>query len=341
MGTRSAFAPSVARRCLLAAATAATVLTPVLAAGSARATGTVLEAPSGWFLQLSSLAPSYSPTAVVGWVRAACSAAPGRATLVLQDVADDSGQLATRYLDPIAAYLPGGAHHCIAHLYVGTLEPAWSGAGSLYVQGISNATFRRTFIAQSAAIARQFVHRYPYLRFGWYVTMEANLNELYYPAIRSAYAALLDQLQATLASVRQVSGYLWSPAFWYPYSSYHSNVLGMTGLTHQLALLFSALRAETRIPSIDLQDFVAASACQPVGNRMTAQDAASWVRYLASVPGAPPVTLNVEWYQLNCTNGGVSPPDPAALAQRLAVYTAARTPLGPAFELRYWALQHT
>ncbi len=294
--------------------------------------------PPGWLLQVSSLAPAHPPAEVAGWVRSACAATPGKhPTLVLQDVTDPAGDLATGYLDALAPYLPGGRHACVGRLFVGTVEPHWTGSGSPYVDAVADPAFRAKYVAASGLAARRFATRYPGLRFDWYITYESNLNDMYYSSVRSSYADLLTRLTAALSAIRPGRTFMWSPAFWYPYSVYRVNGAGMAQLQHALASLFTTLTAHRVKVAIDLQDFVSGSACQPESNRMTARDAASWVRYLSAVPGAPPVVLNVEQYVTDCATGAMAPAPSAELARRLTVYRSEGIPLGPAFELRYWA----
>jgi hypothetical protein len=314
----------------LGSASATTAKAPV------RATSTIgTTAPSGWFLQLSTVGPNYPISAVTRWLGTACKLpVSSRPSLVLQDIVDSDGQLATADLDAIAPYLPGGGLHCVSALYVGTTQPAPTDLGSPYTNGVESPAYRADYVATSRSLAAQFVGRYPSLKFNWYLSYEANLNDQYYPDVESAYSSLLTQAETALSQVR-ATGFLWSPAFWYPWSSYEQNAAGMAGLTQGLGALFSALRQTGRRLVIDLQDYVAGSACQPSWNRMTPSDAVGWVRYLASVPAAPAVELNIEQYQTDCTTGGMTSADPAELAARTATYVDAQIPLGPAFELRY------
>ncbi len=335
MGQR---ASALRRRLAFAARLAVVAVTALPTASETAAATQPATEPPGWFLQVSSLAPAHSPGDVVEWVRAACAAArTRRPVLVLQDITDDDQALATAYLDAIAPYLPGGQRACVGHLYVGTLEPQPTGAASPYAGAVGDAAFRADYVSASRAAAQRFVQRYPQLRFDWYVAYEANLNGLYFSTVRSSYQDLFRRLKVALDSVRGGRSYLWSPAFWYPYSEYRTNVAGMAELGRQLGLLFAGMSADGQRTTIDLQDFVAGSSCQPPANRTTPTDAAAWVRYLSSIPGAPPVALNVEQYQIDCATGRMSPAEPAELAARMAVYAETDTPLGPAFELRYRA----
>jgi hypothetical protein len=294
-------------------------------------------AGSGWFLQVSSLAPDYPVSTVVGWIGAACALPPAqRPALVLQDVVGPDGQLAVPYLDALAPYLPGGRLHCISRVYVGTEQPQWTGAGSPYWEGIECSLYRYSYVSETESIAAAFAARYPYLQFDWYIPYEANLNYLFYPQIESGYASLLRGEEAALNGVRAGRAFLWSPAFWYPWSSYSGNAAGMAGLTQNLSGLFAALAATGHPFEIDLQDFVAGSSCQPPSNRMTPSDAVGWIRYLAAVPRAPRVEMNVEQYQIaDCATGGLVPGDFSELAARRATYLAAGVSLGPSFEIRY------
>lgn len=328
--------PTRLRHLLTGALAAPAVLLATVAMPSAAAAApTGGAAPHGWFLQVSSLAPTYSVPTVTEWVAAACQLPVAqRPALVLQDVAGADGALATPYLDAIAPYLPGGRYGCISKLYVGTYQPTWTGAGSLYVDAVQDPNFRTTYLSTSKSLAGQFARRYPGLKYDWYLSYEADLNEFYYSDVASAYASLFKQEESALALVHN-GGFLWSPAFWFPYSAYHTNTAGMTGLAQQLNSFFGTLRGTGKAQALDLQDFVSGSSCQPPGNQVTPTDAASWLSFVKSLAYAPPTTLNVELYQMDCSTGGMTAADPSDISARMATYSQWGVPLGPAFELRY------
>jgi hypothetical protein len=289
------------------------------------------------FVQVSSLAPTYSPAAVGSWMGRVCA---GR-DVVLQDVASSDGVLKTAYLDVIAPYLPGGARACFRRAFVGTVDLPWTGAGSKYVEGIESSSFREQNLALSKSVAQAFVARYRQVKINWYLTYEADLNQLYYPSVQQGYVALLSGEMQALAALRPRARFSWSPAFWYPYSVYSTNTAGMTQLRSMLVDLFSRLRAASGgVQLLDLQDFVAGSACQPPGNRMTPSDVVGWTGFLASLQQVPDLEINVEQYAVNCSTGGAGPGDPYEVANREAFYAAHGVKLGPSFEVRYWMPLH-
>ncbi|HET6910934.1 MAG TPA: hypothetical protein VFH54_16505 [Mycobacteriales bacterium] len=293
-------------------------------------------------LQLSTVASAASPTQLRGWLRQICpSGVKPAGRIVLQDIAGTDGALLTSYLDVIEPFLPGASTHpCFGKVYVGTVEPNWTGTGNAYVDGVQDATFVSSYLAQSAQVARAFVARYPQVTTNWYVTYEANLNDLYYPSVESAFQTLLSgeiQARSAILPGREV---MWSPAFWYPYSSYSQNTLGMSGLSTSLTTLFTALRASGGLTIVDLQDYVSGSSCQPVSNRMTSSDAVSWVKFLRGLTNAPQVLINTEQYGIDCATGGITNGTPSEVLARESYYQANGLTLGPAFELRYWIYNH-
>ena len=294
-------------------------------------------------IQLSTLSSAVTPSGLKAWLNTICpSGVSPTGQLVLQDVASDSGTLLTGYLDVLAPYLPGGSRHpCFSRVYVGTLEPVWTGPGNAYVDGVQDAAFVSNYLAQSNAVANAFVARYPQVVTDWYLTYEANLNELYYPQVSSAYVTLLTGELQSRQALRRNRHVMWSPAFWYPYSSYHTNTLGMAGLTTNLTTLFSALKTFGGIETVDLQDYVAGSSCQPVANRVTAADAVGWVGFLNGLGQIPNVAVNAEQYGLDCSTGGITNGNPTEVQSRENYYRSNGLSLGPAFELRYWLHNHT
>lgn len=287
-------------------------------------------------VQISSLAPAYSPATLAGWIDEACGAPGGRRDLVLQDVTATDGTLATAYLDAIEPFL-AGAHPRIDRVFVGTVDLSWSGPGSKYVEGIQDASFRAANLAQTVSLARAFLERYPTVPVDWYLTYEADLNGFYHPSIEAAYRSLFTTEMQALSALRPGATFAWSPAFWYPHSSYRGNVAGMTQLETNLRAFFATLAETTAgIQILNLQDFVAGSRCQPPGNRSTAEDAVGWATFLTDLDLIPEVTINVEQYAIDCATGALRPGDPSEIGARESVYRRHDLTLGPAFELRYW-----
>lgn len=295
-------------------------------------------------IQLSTLSSAVTPTGLKSWLRTICpSGVNPTGQLALQDIATDSGTLLTGYLDVLAPFLPGSSSHpCFSHVYVGTVEPVWTGSGNAYVDGVQDATFVADYLARSNAVASAFVARYPTVANDWYLTYEANLNDLYYPQVEAAYASLLSAELQSRHALRSSGHVMWSPAFWYPYSSYHTNTLGMTGLATSLTTLFASLKTVGHgIDVVNLQDYVAGSSCQPVSNQMTPSDAVSWIGFLRSLGVIPSVFVNTEQYAMDCSTGGITYADPTSVTGREAYYRSSGLTLGPAFELRYWMHNHT
>ena len=294
-------------------------------------------------VQLSTLSQVVTPSQLKSWMQTICpSGVVPSGSLALQDVAADSGTLLTDYLDVLLPYLPGSSTHpCFARVYVGTVEPQWTGTGNAYVEGVQDATFVADYLTRSSAVAAAFVQRYPTVTTDWYITYEANLNELYYTQVSAAYQSLLLAEIKARNALRRNRHVMWSPAFWYPYSSYSQNTLGMTGLRTSLTTMFTALSAVGRgVDVVSLQDYVAGSSCQPAGNRMTPSDAVGWVSFLRGLGVISDVQVNTEQYAMDCATGGIVNGDPTDVRNRESFYLSKGLTLGPAFELRYWLHNH-
>ncbi len=307
---------------------AASGLTLLLAPSAAAAPPT----PPALFIQVASLAPMYSPAQVQTWIKRVC---PGR-EVVLQSVVGPDGRLFQPYLDVIAPYLPGGARACFSRAFVGSVDLAWTGRGTKYVEGVQDPAFVSHHLSVSDAAARAFSARYPKARFGWYLTYEADLNQLYYPQVSAAYRSLLAAEMRSLRAVRP-GAVMWSPTFAYPHAAYSGNTAGMAELRTNLIDLFSTLaRTAGGVQILDLQDFVGGSGCQPAWNRVTPQDAVGWARFLIGLGQIPTVMINVEQFTIDCATGRVRPGDANEIASRTSFYARRGIALGPAFEIRYW-----
>jgi hypothetical protein len=222
------------------------------------------------------------------------------------------------------------------------VDVTWTGTGSKYVEGVQDPTFTARYLRLSTSVAKSFIARYPKLIINWYLTYEANLNELYYPAIENAYATLLHAEMQALSSLRPHATFAWSPAFWYPYAAYRSNLDGMVQLRQMLTKLLATLRTNSPgLGMLDLQDFVAGSSCEPPGNRVTPDDAVNWLQFLKSLTNAARETvINTEQYSFDCGTGGVIAGDAASVTAREAFYATRGVQSGPAFEIRYWMPNH-
>jgi len=261
--------------------------------------------------------------------------------LVIQDIAGTDGVLLTSYLDAIAPYLPGGSQACFAHVYVGTVDLPWTGPGSKYVEGVQNAEFRSRYVSLSRTTATAFVARYPNVTVDWYLSYEANLNDLFYAEIEGAYADMFLGEMKALTALRPTAAFAWSPTFWFPYSAYKTNTAGMTQLSANVRKLFSTLSKGAKgVSMLDLQDYVAGSSCQPTWNRVTPSDAVGWAKFVKSLGVVADVRINVEQFSLDCASGGVRAGNPAEVVARESFYGAQGLTLGPAFEVRYWLRTH-
>jgi len=308
--------------------------------GAGAATTATASPPPAVFLQVSSLA-SFTPATVRQWLQAFCSAAGEPPELVLQDVASAKGMLLTHYVDAIAPMLPGGSDACFSRVYVGTVDLQWHGAGTKYDDGVKDPAFRAKYLRLSLDAARGFRSRYPYVRNDWYLTYEANLNDLYYSRVAASYRSLLTRAIHGLSSLRPGRAMLWSPAFWYPYERYRSNAAGMAGLKAHLVDLFTATqRASGGRMHVALQDFVGGSSCEPPANRTTPRDAVGWIGFLHSLQLLENISLNVEQFTKTCATGAMKPADRSEVLARERYYRDAGVTIGPAFELRYWLRTH-
>ena len=309
-----------------------TIVALALGASGAQPASAASPPQTGLFIQVASLGPTYSPAQVRSWIERTCK---GR-TVVLQGVAGEDGRLFQSYLDVIVPFLPGGARACFSRAFVGTVDTAWTGPGTKYVEGVQDPTFTQRYLSLSKAAATAFVSRYPRARVDWYVTYEADLNQLYYPGVHQAFRSLLTTEMRNLRAVRP-GAVMWSPAFAYPYSAYRGNTAGMSQLRANLVDLFATLSRDAGgLQFLDLQDYVGASSCEPGWNRMTPQDAVGWVGFLSSLEKIPNVQLNVEQYAVDCATGTIHSGDPNELASRTSFYRNRNIVLGPAFEIRYW-----
>jgi hypothetical protein len=300
--------------------------------GSARAAAAT-DPPMGLMVQVSSLSPATSPATLKGWLEDVRrdhhdSAKPAYVnTIVLQDIADGAGALYTRYLDVLAPYLPGGATPIFTRAYVGTVDLAWKGNGSKYIQGIESSTFRAENVKISLAAAKAFYARYPRVAVNWYVTYEANLAGFWDANLAGAYRTYLVQIMNALSSVRANRAFLWSPAFWTMYAD--EPTWAAPGLKANLSKLFSNLPTPL---TLSVQDFVGQS-----GGASTPQSAAAWVAYLKRNWSShlAKVQINVEQFTQSAS-GSIAAGSAAELPRRESYYRSQGIELGAAWEIRYW-----
>lgn len=307
-------------------ASAAPAPTPVPSAA------TVSAPPKGLMIQVSSLSGSTSTATLKRWLEDIRinhnRSMPGFInTVVLQDIADKNGALYTPYLDVIAPYLPGGATPIFTRAYVGTVDLAFTGAGSKYIEGIESAAFRTENINVSRTAATAFKARYPKAVTDWYITYEANLAGFWDARIEGAYLTYMRDLMTMLSGIRGNRTFLWSPAFWTQFADEPSWAL--PDLHANLTDLFTHLPGRL---TLDIQDFVGQS-----GGASSMQSAVSWVRYLKQNWGSylQNVQMNAEQFRQSA-DGSIRTGDPAEVAQRERYYRNQGVGLGPAWEIRYW-----
>lgn len=304
----------------------------VAGAGSSRASVST-DPPMGLIIQVSSLPSTTSPATLKGWLEDIRrdhhdSAKAGYInTVVLQDIADATGTLYTRYLDILAPYLPGGATPIFTQAYIGTVDLPWTGTGSKYINGIESPAFRAQNVALSHVAAKAFQARYPRAITSWYVTYEANLAGFWDTNLVSAYRTYLVQLMHTLSSVRAHRQVLWSPAFWTTYAN--EPTWAAPGLKANLSNLFSSL--PTRL-TLSVQDFVGQS-----GGASSPQSAAAWVAYLKRNCSRylTEVQINVEQFT-ESASGSIAAGSATGLPLRENYYRSQGIELGAAWEIRYW-----
>jgi len=296
------------------------------------AAATAAAPPKGLMIQVSSLSGSTSPATLMRWLEDirmnhSRSQPAYINTVVLQDIADKKGTLYTSYLDVIAPYLPGGATPIFTRAYVGTVDLAWTGAGSKYIEGIESPAFRSENINLSRTAASAFKARYPKAVTDWYITYEANLAGFWDARIEAAYLTYIRDLTTTLSGVRAHRAFLWSPAFWTQFADEPS--WAWPDLHANLTDLFTHL---PRKLTLDIQDFVGQS-----GGASSMQSAVSWVRYLQQSWGryVTKVQMNAEQFTQG-PDGSIRAGDPAEVAARENYYRSQGVELGPAWEIRYW-----
>ncbi len=295
------------------------------------------EPAHGLIIQVSSLAPTVPPTTLRTWLNTIRSyhrdkLKPGYIdTVVLQDIADQNGKLITPYLDVLAPYLPGGATPAFDQAFIGTVDLAWTGSGSKYIEGIEDPAFRSKNVTLSSTAAKAFKARYPRAATNWYIGYEANLSGFWDSAIETSYATYINQLVLALSSVSPGKTYLWSPAFWTPYRN--EPAWALPSLQANLVDLASKIKLPF---TVDVQDFVGQS-----GGASTKEDAATWINYLkanwksASVSWPLTFETNAEQFIQNA-NGAISVGNATEIPTRENYYVQQGIKLGAAWEIRYW-----
>ncbi len=290
------------------------------------------EPAQGLMIQVSTLAPNTSPIALKSWMEDIrrehrTSGQPGYINnVVLQDIADQNGNLLTNYLDVIAPYLPGGATPVFNRVFIGTVDLSWTGSGSKYIEGIESSDFRNKNVIYSAKVAADFKARYPKTALNWYITYEANVAGFWDSNIEQAYSTYLTQIRSTLTNVSANKTFMWSPAFWTPYRN--EPTWALPGLQANLTDLFSKINQ----PFIfNMQDFVAQS-----GGATTKEDAVTWAKYIKLNWPTMPTSVQINTEQFKIINGSMQPADSTEIVQRENYYKSKGIALGPAWEIRYW-----
>jgi hypothetical protein len=297
------------------------------------ATPTLTEPAQGLIIQVSSLAPTVTPTTLKTWLEQIrrdhrTKTRPGYInSVVVQDIADQNGTLLTNYLDVLAPYLPGGATPAFDRAFLGTVDLAWTGGGSKYIEGIESPAFRATNVTLSQTAAKAYKARYPQVKADWYITYEANLAGFWDQNIQQAYLTYINQLIPALSTISAGKAYLWSPSFWTAYKS--QPAWAIPSLQQNLGDLFG----KTTTPlTLDLQDFVGQS-----NGGSTKEDAAVWVNYLKQNYSTKlaKVQINTEQFKQN-SDGSIVVGDAIELPTRESYYAKQGIELGPSWELRYW-----
>jgi hypothetical protein len=127
---------------------------------------------------------------------------------------------------------------------------------------------------------------------------------------------------------------LWSPAFWYPFSIYQTNSVGMAGLKTHLTRLFTGTqRASDHRMKVALQDFVGGSSCEPPSNRTTPRDAVAWIRFLQKMRPLKKDVLKVDQLTQKCATREIIAASPPAIHARERFYRHEGVVLGPSFEI--------
>jgi hypothetical protein len=334
---RAAGNPSAARQGTMptgtTAASASYVTTKAGAPTNAAAPTNAGEPPMGLIIQLSTLQGTTSPATLKRWLEDIRTDHDNRSrpgyinSVVLQDIADQTGSLYIPYLDVIAPYLPGGATPIFERAYIGTVDLPWTGAGSKYIEGIESAAFRTQNIKISVAAASAFQARYPKTTASWYITYEANMAGFWDTHIEGAYGSYISGLMTALAGVAPNRAYLWSPAFWTMYAN--EPAWALPGLKTNLTYLFSHLPTHL---TLDIQDFVGQS-----GGASSKESAAAWVGYLKQgwSPYLTKVQINAEQFQTS-GDGTLQSGDAVGLPMRESYYASKGIELGPAWEIRFW-----
>jgi len=246
------------------------------------------------------------------------------ANLVLQDVADERGNLLTGVLDVVDDYFA-----VFDNVFVGTQYIPWTGRGSRYVEGIADAAFRWRNLRTSRRAWDALLARYPGQTFHGYLGYEANLNGLTDARVKAAYEAYLIQAVRDWHQRRPGTAVMWSPTFWrgYRYSS---------ALRRNLSDLFANVQAADPdgrgIDWLHWQD--------SVGKRLlTVNDVARWHTFLGSVHRFASLRVNMEFFKPD-GRGGIVAGDAAEHAQREDAYRRLGVPLGASWELRFWYPAH-
>ncbi|MFH2009400.1 MAG: MopE-related protein [bacterium] len=301
-------------------------------------------APKSLFVQATSVPTGADEYRTRTWFHKVCTdhRTPGSPdfihNLVLSEIADPQGNLATAALDIIEDY-----YGCFDNVFIGTANLPHADP---YNSGMKDVTFRWDNINLSAQVAAaydaRFGQSFPGQAFHWYISYEANLNYLASDVtLKNAYAAYLLELTNQLTAIRS-GAVLWSPAFWTPYGSVPSYSALQSALT-------DVLSTAPLLSWLHFQDFVgqAASLNCSTSNITYGFGAADGIGYHGLVSAANPGTLasvrvNMEHFVLGdagtCGAWYIVAGDPVEHAAREAAYEAAGVPIGASWEIRWWYL---
>jgi hypothetical protein len=225
-------------------------------------------------------------------------------------------------LDQVLPYLPGEPLAAFDDVYVGTLPLP---TGTLDPAALSR------YLDASEQVARQFVARYPHVRFGWYLSPEAFLPDLANDQSADSDLTLQLGLIRRLQAVGGDGGFLWSPATGQKLSG--MSVAAPAALLHQLTGFFAALSSATDGGyRLAVQDTLSRP-CLTADSTAGPDDEAAWIDLLRQADPRMPVSINADLFpQGGCPEAG----SPAQVLSRLYAYEQLGVPLGPCFEIRYW-----
>lgn len=300
-------------------------------------------APKSLFIQLSTLTTTPPPTIREWFSHIAAQHRDSAkddyiANLVLQDIADESGNMYIGLLDIIDDFFAD-----FDNIFVGTVDLTWTGTGSKYLEGICDSDFRLENIHKSHTAAAAFRGKYPDLVFNWYITYEANLSIFDDPSCKNAYEAYLIELVSQLHSVYPNRSTLWSPTFW---TKYNQTIPAMrASLKTNLSDLFANIKSQSNgigINWLDIQDRIGSTYCESSSEKFTTDDIKNYYTFLKTLSYTfSSLRVNMETFRMDCANSdNCINGDPIEIQSRENFYERNNIPLGACWEIRFWRHTH-